>query len=225
MKINDILGHFVHTARYIVFKIWKPIVFSIFFIKYRLKNSHNLTTPVNMFDLKKVNIWRYTYGYMELHMFGDKWEFLEIWDYCSIATGVVFILWGNHDYRNLSTYPMGIRNSIPWAKEKESYSNWKVEICDDVWIWTWAKIMSWVTIWQWAIVAAGALVTNSVPPYAIVGWVPAKIIKYRFPEDVIKKLVKIDYKKIPIKKLLDNYDLITGKTFDVDKVCDLFCAK
>jgi hypothetical protein len=54
---------------------------------------------------------------------------------------------------------------------------------------------------------------------------PAKVIKYRFPEDDIAKLVKIDYSKIPISKLLNIYNDISKEGFDVDKVCDLLDVK
>jgi acetyltransferase-like isoleucine patch superfamily enzyme len=174
--------------------------------------------------MEHINIWKYSYWYLEVHAFWLPWE-LTIGKYCSIATDVTFILWGNHTYKRLLTYPLGIINSIPWAQGKEYYTNWKIEIGDDVWIGTGAKIMSWVTVGQWAIIAAYAVVTQSVPPYAIVWWIPAKIIKYRFPENIIEKLIKIDYDKISIEKLLNIYDEINKDSFDIDKVCNLLQAK
>ena len=89
---------------------------------------------------------------------------------------------------------------------------------DDVWIWNWAKIMSWVHIWQGAVIAAWAVVTKDVPPYAIVWWVPSKIIKYRFSEDIIKKLLQIDYSKIPIEKFREIYPETIKEDFDIDKI-------
>lgn len=151
----------------------------------------------------------------------DPWEELIIWDYCSIALDVIFLLWGNHYYKNLLTYSLGIRNNIPWARDKERYSNWKIEVGDDVWLCTWSKIMSGVKLWQWCIVGAYSVVTKNVPPYAIVGWVPAKVISYRFQPEIIEKLVKIDLKKAPIDKLLKHYKDIVEENLDVDKISKL----
>ena len=64
-----------------------------------------------------------------------------------------------------------------------------------------------VSIGQGAVVAAGAVVTKDVPPYAIVGGVPAKVIKYRFEPEMIAELLKIDYGKLSkedIEKHIDD---------------------
>ena len=215
------------AMKYILKVIFRPIWFIMFFIKFRMKNSHNIMMPkrppasIDFFDLNRVHIWRYSYGYLDVHMRWRAWEGLIIWDYCSIAYDVTFILWGNHSYKSLLTFPVGIHNHVTWAEEKEAYTNGKIEVGDDVWIWTWAKIMSWVTIGQWAVIAAYSVVTKSIPPYAIAWWVPAKVIRYRFTSEDIEKLVKINYKKIPMAKLLENYDYISKEGFDVEKVYKL----
>lgn len=80
-------------------------------------------------------------------------------------------------------------------KEWETQAKGNIIVNDDVWIGDSALILSGVEIGQGAVIAAGAVVTEDVPPYAVVGGVPAKVIKYRFRDDVIKELVKIDYAK------------------------------
>lgn len=76
---------------------------------------------------------------------------------------------------------------------KEWQSSERVEIGNDVWIGTNAVIMGGVKIGDGAIVAAGAVVTKDVPPYAIVGGVPAKVIKYRFDEATIQELLALQW--------------------------------
>lgn len=91
-----------------------------------------------------------------------------------------------------------------------------VMIGNDVWIGSGVKIMEGVTIGDGAVVAAGAIVTKDVPPYAIVGGVPAKIIKYRFDEETIKKLLELKWwekDQAWIKSHADDFD-------DVEKLLE-----
>lgn len=71
--------------------------------------------------------------------------------------------------------------------------NYTVEIGNDVWIGTDARIMGGIKIGDGAIVAAGAVVTKDVPPYSIVGGVPARIIRYRFTDKQIDMLLKFKW--------------------------------
>jgi acetyltransferase-like isoleucine patch superfamily enzyme len=79
---------------------------------------------------------------------------------------------------------------IRFADKENRY---KVVIGNDVWIGSYVRIMEGVTIGDGAIVAAGALVTKDVPPYAIVGGVPAKIMRYRFTEEQIDFLMQLKW--------------------------------
>ncbi len=90
----------------------------------------------------------------------------------------------NHDYTN-PDLPMYF----------QQYTSSDITIEDDVWIGAKAVLLPGVTIGKGAIVGASAVVTKDVPPYAIVGGVPAKLLKYRFDNKTIKKLIKIDLNK------------------------------
>lgn len=106
-------------------------------------------------------------------------------------------------------------------KEGETQAKGNIIVNDDVWIGDSALILSGVEIGQGAVIAAGAVVTEDVPPYAVVGGVPAKIIKYRFRDDVIKELVKIDYAKVDRKFIERHEDIWYRKVMDTESVHDL----
>lgn len=123
---------------------------------------------------------------------------LTIGKYCSIACGAKFIFTSaNHSARSLSTYPFPIFFD-EWSLKCEDITKaWdnKGDICvgNDVWIGYEAIIMSGVTIGDGAIIGTRAVVTKDVPPYTVVGGVPAKGLKKRFEGEVIEKLLQIKW--------------------------------
>lgn len=119
----------------------------------------------------------------------------DIGKFCSIAGGATIGL-GVHTLKYVSTSPIftercnGTGHS--WIdKDVNNACYSRVTIGNDVWIGTKTIIMGGVTIGNGAVIGAGAIVTKNVPPYAIVGGVPAKVIRYRFTEDIIVRLQKI----------------------------------
>lgn len=106
--------------------------------------------------------------------------------------------------------------NIESSDYRDATSKGSIIVDDDVWIGYRATIMSGVHIGQGAVVAAGAVVTKDVPPYAIVGGVPARVIKYRFSPEVIEHLLKLDYSKLSDdmirEKIDDLYTSLDGKS-------------
>lgn len=139
----------------------------------------------------------------------------------SISTEVVFILGGEHPYTGILTFPFKVKLL---GESFESTSNGHIKVCDDVWIGYGATILSGVVINQGAIIAAGSVVTKSVPPYAIVGGNPVKIIKYRFSQDIIAKLLIIDYGKISMNTIKNNIGSIYTNINDsnIDEILNIF---
>lgn len=122
--------------------------------------------------------------------------------YSCIATDV-FTVAGNHPTRQFASihrafysntaYTYVSHNKFDDFHYIDSDSQISVIIGNDVWVGARATILEGVTIGDGAVVAAGAVVTKDVPPYAIVGGVPAKVIRYRFDEQTIGKLLKLQW--------------------------------
>lgn len=170
---------------------------------------------------KDVNLINCILGYGTYVERGTQLISVNVGRYSSIALGVKNI-GGNHPTRKqVSTYPdfysANTTDAIPFVRKQKFEEFEYVEenhrflnrIGNDVWIGTDAVIMQGVTIGDGAVVAAGALVTKDVPPYAIVGGVPAKIIRYRFAQNEVNFLKELQWwqKDISwIQKYADYFD-------------------
>ena len=120
---------------------------------------------------------------------GDK---LRIGKFCSIACGAKFLFnSANHTLRSLSTYPFPIFYEEWGLEGKDIRQAWDnkgdIVIGNDVWIGYQAVILAGVTVGDGAIIGSRAGVTRDVPPYTIVGGVPAKPIRKRFDEETIAR--------------------------------------
>ena len=184
--------------------------------KWKKKNADNFTTVGKYtFDTSKVLVGKGTYGQLNVLQFETTCCKLIIGNYCSIAPEVVFMTDGEHSYKNISTYPFATRY---FNKSIDTLSKGDIIVDDDVWIGYGATIMSGVHIGQGAVVAAGAVVTKDVPPYAIVGGVPAKVIKYRFNKNIIDELLRVDYKRITIDDIKQNLNELYCELDDIEQL-------
>lgn len=168
---------------------------------------------------------RYTYNYEWLLMSYALAK--SIGRFCSINSTAR--IWNNHSLECVSTHPfLDHAKFTAWDKFSqiemftEKYgknkdnceyansfirNNKSVVIGNDVWIGANVVILPGVVIGDGAVIGAGAVVTKDVPDYAIVGGVPAKIIKYRFSEDNIEKLKKIKWWDWEIEEIEKNIEL------------------
>lgn len=97
----------------------------------------------------------------------------------------------------------------------KSYPNkGNIKIGNDVWVGHNATIMSGVTIGDGAIIATNSTVVRDVAPYSIVGGNPAKLIKFRFPEATIEKLLELKWWDWDIEKITKNLSALTGDEVD-----------
>lgn len=131
---------------------------------------------------------------------------LVIGKFCSIACGAKFLFnSANHTQASLSTYPFPIFFEEWGLSIKNVTAAWDnkgdIIVGNDVWIGYEAVIMAGVTIGDGAIVGTRAVVTKNVPPYTIVGGVPAKAIRKRFSEDTIAALLAMEWWNWPEEKI------------------------
>lgn len=173
-------------------------------IKWKKRNRHNGTMIQNYFNIDVASVGKKTYGYFAVLAFREDVK-LRIGNYCSIAPDVTFILSADHNYHYISTYPFKVKCL---GEKAEANSKGDIIIDDDVWIGYRAIILSGVHIGQGAVIAAGAVVTKDVPPYAIVGGNPARVIKYRFDENMTRKLLRIDYEKVDEKLIGEHISVL-----------------
>lgn len=147
---------------------------------------------------------------------GDK---LVIGKFCSIACGAKFLFTSaNHTLRSLSTYPFPLFFE-EWGLDKAHVTQaWDnkgdITIGNDVWIGYEAVLLSGVTIGDGAIIGTRAVVTQDVPPYTIVGGVPAKPIRKRFDDATIDALLALRWWDWPREKLVRNIAAIQAGRLD-----------
>lgn len=105
--------------------------------------------------------------------------------YCSIGD-MVILSGGEHIASRITTYPFDV-----YRGDCLAHSKGEVHIGNDVWIGTQVLILSGVTIGDGAVIGAGSVVASDVQPYAIVAGNPARLIRYRFNPEIIKKLLAL----------------------------------
>lgn len=145
---------------------------------------------------------------------------LVIGKFCSIACGAKFIFTSaNHTLKSLSTYPFPLfyeEWNLDSADVTDAWDNkGDIVVGNDVWIGYEAVILSGVTIGDGAIIGARAVVTKDVPPYMIVGGVPAKPIRKRFNDETVAKLLELKWWDMPEEKIAQNLKAIQTGNIDL----------
>ena len=155
----------------------------------------------------KSSLGRYTYGDFEMHVWdGSADSNVHVGSFCSIGGNNKLYLGGNHRHNYVSSFPFSkapgfLPSEVGVDGTFTNYSNGDIIIGSDVWFGDNCVVMSGITIGHGAVIANSSVVTKDVAPYAIVGGNPAKLIKLRFSEDVIAKLLDIAWWDWPDEKI------------------------
>lgn len=165
------------------------LVSPYFFVENTLLSPH-----VRLFGSGKIansKVGEYTYIHSDSTI-----AYAEIGKFCSIAQNTI-IAQGEHPVNFISTHPFFYSKNAPWenkfSKNDVIKEHAKVIIENDVWIGAGCYIKDGVNIGNGCIIASGSVVIKDVPDYAIVGGVPAKIIKFRFSDKIVKQLVELKW--------------------------------
>lgn len=184
---------------------YKPCVF----LKNIIKNKNIIVGDYTYYhDVEDV----YNFERNVLYFYDFIVDKLSIGKFCSIAQGCKFIMNGGmHPMSGMSTYPFktysgfAVTNptsyQLAWNVESDAINKGDTIIGNDVWIGYNATILPGVTVGDGAIIGANSTVTKNVAPYTIVAGNPAKVIRKRFDDDTIAKLLTLQWWNLPIDQI------------------------
>jgi acetyltransferase-like isoleucine patch superfamily enzyme len=161
-----------------------------------------------------VIVGEHTYGRPEVIAFTGGTGRVEIGRYSSIADGVKILTSGGHHVEWVSTFPLREMLELPGAFANHPVGRGPVTIGHDVWIGREALLFDGLTIGHGAVIAARAVVTKDVRPYAIVGGNPEREIRRRFTDDQVDRLLRIAWWDWPHEKIVREVDGLNGATVD-----------
>lgn len=196
---------------------------------YPLKNYAKLVFLKNIIKAKNIIIGDYTYfddfrnGTERFEEHNVLYNYdptikLVIGKFCALAAETRFIMAGDHKLDGISTYPFPVFGH-GWEVAYDHLNRpakGDILIGNDVWFGYDSIIRSGVTVGNGAIIATRAVVVKDVPAYSIVAGNPAKVVKMRFSDEVIKRLQQIAWWDWPIDKINRNLQLICH--FDIDQL-------
>ena len=163
----------------------------------------------------RMTIGQHTYGIPVIKTYDLNSTRLIVGAYSALSEEAIVMLGGEHAIDRVTTYPLRMRLKLPGAGEDGiPVPTGDTVIGSDVWLTMRTFVRSGVTIGDGAIVASGAVVINDVPPFAIVGGNPAKVIRYRFTPEQIEALLEIRWWDWPDSLVVEATPLLSGTDVD-----------
>ena len=186
------IGHYIKGM---VKNLFNPKISNISFV-----SANNRIDPraviYRMVKMKSSSIGRYSYVGNDTDVeCADIGQFCSISDHCRIGMG-------GHTLSHISSCPLFTQRingcQEQWVDQDiHAVEEKRAVLGNDVWVGSHVLINGGVTVGHGAVIGAGAVVVKDVPPYAIVGGVPAKVIRYRFSPEIIEKLLELQWWNLP----------------------------
>jgi acetyltransferase-like isoleucine patch superfamily enzyme len=153
----------------------------------------------------------YTYGANSAEIMGSMNK-VTFGKYCSIARGLVLDGGYQHNIKNISMYPFNVNMGCGTGNHPVCFGD--INIGNDVWIGEYCTVKSGVTIGDGAVVGTRSVVTKDVPPYTVVGGVPARFIKKRYSDADIASLIEMKWWDWPVEKVKEAAPILMNDTPD-----------
>ena len=205
------IGHYIKGM---VKNLFNPKISNISFV-----SANNRIDPraviYRMVKMKSSSIGRYSYVGNDTDVeCADIGQFCSISDHCRIGMG-------GHTLSHISSCPLFTQRingcQEQWVDQDiHAVEEKRAVLGNDVWGGSHVLINGGVTVGHGAVIGAGAVVVKDVPPYAIVGGVPAKVIRYRFSPEIIEKLLELQWWNLPDETLKDHIALFQQDNFTVE---------
>ena len=198
--------------------------------KGEFQEKHYKNTSGGVF--LKIGSFSYT-GKIFIHTDRRLSSIVRVGKFCSIADSVNFFPNADHDTKKISTYPF-INCELVWPETADikghPMTRGDIVVGHDVWIGFGALIRSGVTIGNGAVIGMGSVVVKDIPPYAVAAGNPARVLRYRFEPEVIKRLNAIDWWDWSITNIRKYAQLLNSTTDEkslaqLEALADSFLVK
>jgi acetyltransferase-like isoleucine patch superfamily enzyme len=167
------------------------------------------------FDGDLLSMGRASYGEPQVAVCAGLPEHVRAGSFVSIGLDVMFLDGGNHNTDWVTTFPLRICLGLPGANEDgHPFSRGDIVIGNDVWIGSYAHVLSGVTIGDGAVIGARSVVAKDVRPYAIVVGNPAREIRRRFSDEHVDALLEIAWWDWPRSKIVERVEELSDPDID-----------